>query len=230
MNKHKLPDSPKIGVLLTNLGTPDAPTKAAVRPFLKELLSDPRVVGSPPPRWLWKLILNGFILNIRPKKSAKKYQSIWDTHGEGSPLLAISKKQKGAVEAALNEPSPGEFTGTLGMRYGNPSIACALKELESENCEKILVLPLYPQYASSSTGSAFDAVSHEIKKWRKVPELGFINCYNEEASYIQSLANSLKEFQEIHGVPDLLLMSYHGIPKRQFDKGDKYPCQCCKTS
>ena len=230
MNKHKLPDSPKIGVLLTNLGTPDAPTKAAVRPFLKELLSDPRVVGSPPPRWLWKLILNGFILNIRPKKSAKKYQSIWDTHGEGSPLLAISKKQKGAVEAALNEQSAGEFTVTLGMRYGNPSIASALKELESENCEKILVLPLYPQYASSSTGSAFDAVSHEIKKWRKVPELGFINCYNDEDLYIQSLANSVKEFQEIHGVPDLLLMSYHGIPKRQFDKGDKYPCQCCETS
>ena len=94
MNKHKLPDSLKIGVLLTNLGTPEAPTKAAVRPFLKELLSDPRVVGSPPPRWLWKLILNGIILNVRPKKSAKKYQSIWDTHGEGSPLLAISKKQK----------------------------------------------------------------------------------------------------------------------------------------
>ena len=151
MNKHKLPDSLKIGVLLTNLGTPDAPTKVAVRPFLKELLSDPRVVESPP-RWLWKLILNSIILNVRPKKSAKKYQSIWDTHGEGSPLLAISKKQKSAVETALNEHSPDEFSVALGMRYGNPSIASALKELESENCEKILVLPLYPQYASSSTG------------------------------------------------------------------------------
>ena len=185
MSKQELVDSQKIGVLLTNLGTPDAPTKAAVRPFLKELLSDPRVVGSPPPRWLWKLILNGIILNVRPKKSAKKYQSIWDTHGEGSPLLAISKKQKSAVETALNEHSPDEFSVALGMRYGNPSIASALKELESENCEKILVLPLYPQYASSSTGSAFDAVSHEIKKWQKMPELGFINCYNEEDLYIQ---------------------------------------------
>ena len=97
-------------------------------------------------------------------------------------------------------------------------------------CEKILVLPLYPQYASSSTGSAFDAVSDEITKWKKAPELGFINCYNEEDLYIQSLANSVKESQEIHGVPDLLLMSYHGIPKSQFDKGDQYHCQCCKTS
>ena len=128
MNKHKLTDSLKIGVLLTNLGTPDAPTKAAVKPFLKALLSDPRVVGTPPPRWLWMLILNGIILNIRPKKSAKKYQSIWDTHGEGSPLLAISKKQKSAVKAALNKHSPGRFTVSLGMRYGNPSIASALKE------------------------------------------------------------------------------------------------------
>ena len=116
------------------------------------------------------------------------------------------------------------------MRYGNPSIASALKILESENYQKILVLPLYPQYASSSTGSALDAVSDEIKKWQKVPELGFINCYNEEGSYIQSLANSVKEFQEIHGVPDLLLMSYHGIPKSQFDKGDQYPSHCSKTT
>jgi len=230
VNKNELVDSPKIGVLLTNLGTPDAPTKAAVRPFLKELLSDPRVVGSPPPRWLWMLILNGLILNIRPNKSAKKYQSIWDTHGEGSPLLAISIKQKNALEAALNEHSPKKFNVALGMRYGNPSIASALKELESENCEKILVLPLYPQYASSSTESAFDAVSHEIKKWQKLPELGFINCYNEEELYIQSLANSVKEFQKIHGVPDLLLMSYHGIPKSQFDKGDQYPSHCMKTT
>ena len=116
MNKHEMVGSPKIGVLLTNLGTPDAPTKAAVRPFLKALLSDPRVVGTPPPRWLWMLILNGIILNIRPQKSAKKYQSVWDTHGEGSPLLAISKKQKNAVEAVLNEQSPGEFSVALGMR------------------------------------------------------------------------------------------------------------------
>jgi ferrochelatase len=223
-------ESSKIGVLLTNLGTPDAPTKAAVRPFLKELLSDPRVVGSPPPRWLWMLILNGLILNIRPKKSAKKYQSIWNTHGKGSPLLAISKKQKNAVESALNEHSPEKFSVVLGMRYGNPSIASALRDLESENCEKILVLPLYPQFASSSTGSSIDAVSREVKKWHKSPEMCFIDCYNEETSYIQSLANSVKEFQEIHGTPDLLLMSYHGIPKSQFDKGDQYPSHCMKTT
>ena len=230
MNKNELSDPLKIGVLITNLGTPDAPTRTSVRIFLKELLSDPRVVGSPPPRWLWKLILNGFILNIRPKKSAIKYQSVWDTHGEGSPLLVISKKQKSAIEKTLNEHFPDKYTVALGMRYGNPSIASALKELETKHCEKILVLPLYPQYASSSTGSAIDAVSREVKKWRKVPELCFIDCYNEEELYIQSLANSVKQFQEIHGAPDLLLMSYHGIPKSQFDKGDKYPCQCCKTS
>ena len=222
--------SPKIGVLLTNLGTPDAPTKAAVKPYLKEFLSDPRVIEPPPPRWLWLLILNGIILNTRPKKSAKKYQSVWNTHGEGSPLLVISKKQKSAVEAALNIESPGKFIVTLGMRYGNPSIGSALKELESQNCEKILVLPLYPQYASSSTGSTFDAVNNEIKKWRNIPQLRFIESYNDDDLYIQSLANSVKEFQEIHGIPDLLLMSYHGIPRRYFDKGDKYPCHCCKTT
>jgi ferrochelatase len=120
VNNHEQADSQKTGVLLINLGTPDAPYKFAVRPFLKELLSDPKVVGSPPPRWLWMLILNGLILNIRPKKSVMKYQSIWDTHGEGSPLLAISKKQKNAVKAALNEHSLDEFSVVLGMRYGNP--------------------------------------------------------------------------------------------------------------
>ena len=223
-------NSPKIGVLLTNLGTPDAPTKAAVRSYLKELLADPRVVEPPPPRWLWMLILNLFILNTRPKRSAKAYQSVWDTHGEGSPLLNISNKQKSAIETTLNRHYPDKFLVTLGMRYGSPSIGSALDELESSNCDKIVVLPLFPQKASSTNGSTLDEVNRQIHGWRITPQMKFIDGYNDDELYIDSLAQSVEEYQRINGTPELLLMSYHGIPKRYFDNGDKYPCHCCKTS
>ena len=229
LHKHKL-DTPKIGVLLTNLGTPDAPTIKAVRSYLKEFLSDPRVVQPPPPRWLWLLILNGFILNTRPKKSAKAYQRVWKTHGDGSPLLDISIKQKNAIEIELNRRAPGQFVIALGMRYGRPSIDSALQKLESEDCDRVIVLPLYPQHASSTTDSTFDAVSEAIQGWQRAPELKFINSYNDNDRYIESLANSVEDFQKVNGTPDLLLMSYHGIPKRYFESGDNYPCECCTTS
>ncbi|MFM1605758.1 MAG: ferrochelatase [Candidatus Pseudothioglobus sp.] len=227
---HESGDKPKIGILLSNLGTPDAPTKKAVKPFLRQFLSDTRVIEPPPPKWIWQLILNVVILNLRPRRSAKLYKSVWDTHGEGSPLLSISKKQKNAISLELENRAPGKFIVALGMCYGNPSMPSALSELEAEGCNKILVLPLYPQYAASSTGSVFDAASKELSSWRNVPDFRFISSYNKEELYIQALANSVKEYQTKHGKPDFLLMSYHGIPKRYFDKGDNYPCQCCKTT
>ena len=227
---HESRDKPKIGILLSNLGTPDAPTKKAVKPYLREFLSDTRVIEPPPPKWIWQLILNVVILNLRPRRSAKLYKSVWDTHGEGSPLLSISKKQKSAISLELENRAPGKFIVVLGMCYGNPSMSSALSELEAEGCNKIIVLPLYPQYAASSTGSVFDAVSKELSSWRNVPDFRFISSYNKEELYIQALANSVKEYQARHGKPDFLLMSYHGIPKRYFDKGDNYPCQCCKTT
>ena len=227
---HESVGDAKIGILLSNLGTPDAPTKAAVKPYLRQFLSDTRVIEPPPPRWIWQIILNAVILNLRPKKSAKAYQTVWDTHGEGSPLLSIAKKQKNAIASELEKNAPGKFIVSLGMSYGNPSMGSALNELESQGCKNIIVLPLYPQYAGASTGSVFDAVAREFMTWRNVPDLRFISSYNKEDLYIEALANSVKEYQVVHGKPDLLLMSYHGIPKRYFDKGDNYPCQCCKTT
>jgi ferrochelatase len=138
--------------------------------------------------------------------------------------------QKRAITLQLEKMAPGKFVVALGMCYGNPSMASALSKLEAEGCNSILVLPLYPQYAASSTGSVFDAVSKELSSWRNVPDFRFISSYNKEELYIQALANSVKEYQTKHGKPDFLLMSYHGIPKRYFDKGDNYPCQCCKTT
>ena len=227
---HESAGETKIGLLLSNLGTPDAPTMKAVKPYLRQFLSDTRVIEPPPPRWIWKIILNAVILNLRPRKSAKAYQTVWNTHGEGSPLLSIAKLQKTEITSLLEEKAPGQFEVALGMCYGNPSMKSALAELESKGCKKIIVLPLYPQYAASSTGSVFDAVAKEFLTWRNVPDLRFISSYNEEEKYIDALANSVKEYQKTHGKPDFLLMSYHGIPKRYFDKGDNYPCQCCKTT
>ena len=227
---HESVGDAKIGILLSNLGTPDAPTKAAVKPYLRQFLSDTRVIEPPPPRWIWQIILNAVILNLRPKKSAKAYKTVWDTHGEGSPLLSIAKKQKNAIASELEKNAPGKFIVSLGMSYGNPSMGSALNELESQGCNNIIILPLYPQYAGASTGSVFDAAARELMNWRNVPDLRFISSYSKEDLYIEALANSVKEYQAAHGKPDLLLMSYHGIPKRYFDKGDNYPCQCCKTT
>lgn len=228
--KYESANKAKIGVLITNLGTPDLPEKKSLKIYLKEFLSDTRVVEPPPARFIWKAILNLIILNTRPKKSAEAYKSVWGKFGKGSPLLDISNKQSQLVDQNLNNKKVSLFQVELGMRYGNPSISSALKKLEKKGCEKIIVLPLYPQYASATTGSTFDAVTDEIKTWRRVPELRFIDHYHEEEGYISALANSVKNFQEKHAKPDLLIMSYHGIPRRYFDNGDNYPCHCCKTS
>lgn len=215
------PDA-KVGVLLINLGTPDAPTASALRRYLREFLSDPRVIEIP--RLLWLAILHGIVLRVRPKKSAALYKSVWTS--EGSPLLAISKHQQQAVQAQLGDG----FSVKLGMRYGNPSIASALRELQKEGVRKIIVLPLYPQYAAPTTGSSFDAVAKELSRWRWVPQLHFINNYCDNALYIEALANSVREHIEQYGKPQKIIFSYHGMPKRNLDLGDPYYCFCIKTT
>jgi ferrochelatase len=223
-------DAAKIGVLVTNLGTPDAPTKEALKPYLKQFLSDLRVVEPPPARWLWKLILNGIILNTRPAKSAEAYQTVWNSEGPGAPLLNISKRQLDGISKKVSQQFAQPVVFELGMRYGNPSIASALRSLQKQGAEKILVLPLYPQYAGATTASTLDAVFDELKTWRWVPEIRTINSYHRDPGYIKALANSIREYQDEHGKPQRLIMSYHGIPKRYWDNGDPYPCHCFVTS
>ncbi len=218
------------GVLITNLGTPDAPTPKALKSYLKEFLMDPRVVEPPPARWLWRLILNGIILNTRPAKSAEAYKTIWNSEGEGSPLLNISQRQLKAITQAVQPQFQGRVEFALGMRYGNPSIASALKRLQGKGCRRIVVLPLYPQYAAATTASTFDAVTTELQTWRWLPELRFINHYHRHPGYIKALANSIRDYQNQYGKPQLLVLSYHGVPQRYLDNGDPYHCECHVTS
>ena len=223
-------DLRQIGILITNLGTPDAPTEMALQPYLKEFLSDTRVVEPPPAPWLWKLILNTMILRTRPAASAQAYQSIWNSEGDGSPLLDISQRQVEKVKATLTPHHGDRLHFALGMRYGRPSIATALQQLQAQGCQKILVFPLYPQYAGATTGSTFDAVFDELKKWRRVPALRTIDHYHDHEGYIQALANSIQAYQAEHGQPQKLIMSYHGIPLRYWQNGDPYIEQCHATS
>ncbi|WP_177419567.1 ferrochelatase [endosymbiont of Lamellibrachia barhami] len=215
-----------LGILLTNLGTPDSPTTADVRRYLAEFLSDPRVVEFP--RLLWKIILHGVILRIRPKRSAESYRTVWTE--SGSPLLDISRQQADKLQAALNERFGSKVKVVLAMRYGNPSIAQGLEVLRCENAERILILPLYPQYSATTTASTFDAVTTELQHWRRLPELRFINRYGHEADYIQVLADSIQRFREQHGAAEKLLFSFHGIPEDYAAAGDPYPSECRFTA
>ncbi len=217
---------PKVGILLINLGTPDEPTKPALRRYLKEFLMDPRVVEIPRP--IWALILNLIILNVRPKKSAALYQSVW--MDDGSPLMVHSRAQEKAVRKKLEELYPGRTEVALGMRYGEPSISSALEELKDSGCDRLIILPLYPQYSGTTTASAFDAVADELKQWRWVPELRFIAQYHDNPGYIVAMAEHIRAYWAANGRSKFLLFSYHGIPKRNFMLGDPYHCQCHKTS
>ncbi len=219
-------DQCRTGILLTNLGTPDAPTPKALKRYLKEFLWDPRVVEEP--RWKWWLILNAVILNIRPSRSAKSYQSVWTD--KGSPLMVHSLDQQAGLQKLLGESVGSEHVHVeLAMRYGNPSIAAGLQALREKGCSRVLVFPLYPQYSASTTASTFDAVADEFKQWRRVPELRMISSYHDHPAYIDALATSVRKHWETHGRADRLLMSFHGIPQRYFDNGDPYPCMCSKT-
>lgn len=214
------------GVLISNLGTPDAPTPAALRRYLKEFLSDPRVVEFP--RWLWWLVLNGVILNVRPRRSAEVYAQIWTE--QGSPLLAIARQQHAALQRDLERRYGGAVKVALGMRYGTPSLAGALRELRAAGARRILLLPLYPQYSASTTASTLDAVAAELATWRWVPELHFINHYHDDPAYITAIANSIREHWQDNGRPQRLMFSFHGTPKRMHLAGDPYFCQCHKTA
>lgn len=220
----------KIGILLTNLGTPDEPTKTALRRYLSEFLSDPRVVN-PPNKLIWWLTLNLVILNIRPAKSALNYAKIWNSFGSGSPLLNIAQSQLKGVKKSLSKHKQyTDLEFEMGMRYGNPSIASALNQLKIKGCDKIIVLPLYPQYSKTTTLSTLDAINLELESWYKQPEIVFIEQYYQNKAYIQALSNSIVEYQKEHGQPDKLLISFHGIPQRYVDNGDIYYQHCIQTA
>lgn len=216
----------KIGVLLTNLGTPDEPKTGALRRYLKEFLSDPRVVETP--RLLWWCILNLVILNIRPSRSAKAYQTVWTE--QGSPLLFHTKAQAEKVREKLTAQYGDDVVVEFAMRYGNPSVDSVIDSMMKQGVTKLVVLPLYPQYSATTTASTFDAVSKALTKRRQIPELRFINHYHDDASYIDALAQKVKQHWEINGRADKLILSYHGIPKRYLTNGDPYHCECYKTS
>ena len=213
---------PRTGVLLTNLGTPDAPTRSALRRYLKEFLSDPRVIEVP--KVVWWFVLNLFILNTRPSSSAESYAKVWTN--DGSPLLAISLKQLKALQQELGDSVYLE----LAMRYGNPSIANALEKFRLANVTRLLVFPLYPQYSAATVASTFDAITNTLKQWRWLPELHMITHYHDHPDYINALADSIRSFREQYGKPDKLLFSFHGLPKHYFLAGDPYHCECHKTA
>jgi len=212
----------KKGVLIAYLGTPDSPDVLSVRRYLKEFLSDPRIIEVP--KIIWWFVLNIFILNFRSFNSARLYKSIW-TDG-GSPLLVNCIKIKEKVQKSL----PSNYQVALGMRYGNPSIKSALNELKEANCRDIEVITLFPHYSATTVGSIFDAVSTEIKSWRWVPSVKFLNSYHDNPLLIEILSERIQKSFDSQGKPDKLVFSYHSIPKKYFDSGDPYHCLCQKTS
>lgn len=213
------------GVLLINLGTPDAPTAQALRPYLKQFLSNPRVIEIP--QWIWWPILNGIILNTRPKKSAEKYAQIWMP--EGSPLKVHTERQTRLVRELLVERIQHPLVLEYAMAIGSPSIPDVLERMNERGCDRILILPLYPQYASSSTGSAFDEVFTQAGRMRNVPALHTVKHYHDHPGYISSLAQNVRDYWLAHGRPDKLVMSFHGIPRSSLEKGDPYHGECQKT-
>ena len=210
------------GILLVNLGTPDAPTPGAVRSYLREFLWDPRVVQIPRP--LWWLILNLFILPFRPAKTARKYASIW--LADGSPLRVYLVRQAQLLRGYLGERLKKPIAVVAAMRYGKPSIAEGLKELEARGCVRLVVLPLYPQYAASTTESARDALTKALKKWRPAPAVKFVNDFHDHPAYVKAIAKNVNEYWMKHGRPDRLLMSFHGLPRAVVEAGDPYEKQC----
>ena len=218
---------PKIGVLVTNLGTPDAPTTPALRRYLAEFLSDPRVVEFP--RWLWRCILHGIILRIRPSRSAKAYQTVWDDK-KGSPLLFHTEAQTAGIAAALRAKYGEHIIVDFAMRYGNPSVASKLEALQKAGVRQLLVLPLYPQYSAATTGSTFDAIAQDFMRRRWLPDLRFVSHYHDHQQYIAIVGERIKQHWSEHGRADKLLFSYHGVPLRYLKNGDPYHCECYKTT
>lgn len=216
------PEEPsKVGVLLVNLGTPEAPTARALRPYLAEFLSDPRVIDYP--RWLWWPILR-VILAIRPRRSAHAYARIWTA--SGSPLRVLSE----ALAEALRAELAGQARVALAMRYGAPSVAQQIARLQASGVQRLLVLPLYPQYSATSTGSVIDAVADTFKQLRWPPELRVVNDYHDDPAHIEALAQGIERWWQVHGRGEKLLLSFHGIPERYVRLGDPYLSQCQRTA
>jgi protoporphyrin/coproporphyrin ferrochelatase len=213
----------KTAVLLVNLGSPTAPTTRAVRRFLKEFLWDPRVVNLPRP--LWWLILHFFVLPFRPRKSANAYRKIWDT--KGSPLVFLTRQLTEQVAEKLN---PKGVVTDYATRYGEPSIAKRLSVFKAQGVENIIVLPLYPQYSSTTTASIFDAVIKELNQWRHLPSIQFISDYHQDEGYIAALAESIEHSWHLHGRHELLLLSFHGLPEVLTKWGDPYFYHCQNTA
>ncbi|MCX7123158.1 MAG: ferrochelatase [Gammaproteobacteria bacterium] len=211
----------KTGILISNLGTPVAPTQKAVRAYLKEFLSDPRVIDLP--RWKWWPILNFIILNIRPKRSARNYQKVWTP--EGSPLLVHSQ----AVAEALQKTLP-DTPIALGMRYAQPSLKHALLALRKANIERLIVLPLYPQYSATTTATTFEAVMTALRRCPALPEIHLIRDYHDHPLYIAALKESVLSFWQKNGRADKLMLSFHGLPQRYITQGDPYFSQCQRTT
>ena len=216
----------KTGLLLVNLGTPDSTGWWDIRKYLKEFLSDQRVIEVNP--LLWQIILNFFILNFRPSKTAKAYKEIWMKKENMSPLRYYTIMQTKKLNEKINNKN---LIVDFGMRYGNPSIKSKMKKLKNEGCENIIVLPLYPQYAAATTATVCDEVYRTLMKMRWQPSLQIVPHYESEPLYISALENSLnKKISQIKWKPDVVIASYHGIPKKYFKKGDPYYCYCQKTS
>ena len=215
-----------IGVLMVNLGTPAAPTSKALRLYLRQFLSDPRVVELP--RLPWWILLNVVILNLRPAVSAKMYKKIWTP--EGSPLMVISKKLSEKLQGCLDTELGGQYRVELAMSYGHPSIHEALKSFHTKEVDQIVVLPLYPQYSGSTTGSVFTDVVEVLKKWRRIPALSTVHSYSVHPDYIAAVRKSISTYWQVHGRGEKLIFSFHGIPQRYVDAGDPYQDECRRTS
>jgi ferrochelatase len=220
------PKGHNIGVLLVNLGTPDTPTPTGVRIFLREFLSDRRVIDAP--KLIWLFVLNCIILLVRPAKVARLYKAVWTD--EGSPLLAIGKQQEAALQALLAERVTQSIKVVLAMTYGRPSISQGLEKLKASGYNRVLVLPLYPQYSGTTTAAIFDAVANALKDVPDLPELRFVNSYADRPDFVSALKTSVETYWAERGRPDRLLMSFHGIPKKYADKGDPYIKECYATA
>lgn len=229
--EYKHGDQLKVGILVANLGTPDAPNAKALRKYLGQFLMDKRVVEIP--RFIWCWILHCIILVIRPKKSAEKYAQVWTK--EGSPLLVHAQKQTTLLRGYLSHNDKGQkinspFAVELGMSYGNPSMQSALESLKAQHCNKILIFPLFPQYAASSSAAVFDAIWKVLLKMRNVPAIRTIRNYHDHPAYIAALADNIRQYWQVNGKPTKLVMSFHGVPKFHLLKGDPYHCECHKTA
>jgi len=224
-NNHQHGTPSQTGILLINLGTPEAPTPEALRPYLKEFLSNPRVIELP--RLIWWPILYGFILPFRPKQSAEKYAQIWMP--EGSPLKVYTEHQTNLLAQSLKTDIHPELVVEYAMNIGNPSVSSVLEKMTSAGCDRILVIPLFPQYAASSTAAAMDAVFAALIKMRNMPAIRTVKQYHDHPGYIAALAQNIRDYWNQNGQPDKLIISFHGIPRKNLEKGDPYFCFCQKT-